>query len=71
MTYGNKVWTTRNLFFKLEETFLESLDFNYFVEFDVLGRAPEDQINAWVREKTKEKITELVGMFAKCYKAIS
>jgi serine protease inhibitor len=54
------VWTTKDLFAEINDTYLESLDTMYKTGFSFLeDEEPEKAVNQWVSEVTNNKIKKL------------
>ena len=60
--FGNHIWTTKELFSNINDTFVRSLDENYLTGFSFLEDVePEKAINDWISAITHKKITKLYG----------
>ena len=60
--FGNMIWTTEELYSKINDTYLLSLDRNYKTGFSFLEKEnPEKAINDWISETTNNKINKLYG----------
>lgn len=65
LSYGNAFWTDKKYYDKLESLFLERLSYTYDVDVRVLGANPVKDVNDWVSNVTKEKITKIIGILNK------
>ena len=62
LSFGNKMWTKSPYFEQIDGRFFERLDAIYMADIDILSSSnPVKQINNWIEEVTKGKITELIG----------
>jgi len=58
--FGNKVWTTKEFFSRLNNTYLQALDKNYKTGFSFLeDEEPEKAVNEWISKVTNRKINKL------------
>jgi len=58
--FGNKIWTTKDLYSKVNDTYLEKLDRSYKTGFSFLeDEEPERAVNNWISEVTNKKIDKL------------
>jgi len=58
--FGNKVWTSKDLFAEINDTYLEALDTKYKTGFSFLEDVePEKAVNEWISEVTNKKINKL------------
>lgn len=58
--FGNHIWTTKELFSNINDTFVRSLDENYLTGFSFLEDVePEKAINDWISAITHNKIKKL------------
>ena len=62
LKFGNKLWTTEELFSKINGTYLLSLDEKYKTGFSFLEEEePEKAVNDWISDVTNKKIKKLYG----------
>lgn len=60
LKFGNKLWTTEELFTKINDTYLLSLDEKYKTGFSFLEEVePEKAVNEWIADVTNNKIKKL------------
>jgi len=61
LTIGNRLWTTKNNFQKMNSGYMEKINGIYAAGFDDIDdKNPEVEINNWVNETTKGKIEKIV-----------
>ena len=62
LKFGNKLWTTKELFSAINDTYLQSLDEKYKTGFSFLqDQEPEKAVNEWISDVTNKKINKLYG----------
>jgi len=60
LKFGNKLWTTKELFSAINDTYLQSLDEKYKTGFSFLeDQEPEKAVNEWISDVTNKKINKL------------
>ena len=64
LAIGNKLWTTKNNFQKMNSGYMEKINGIYGASFEELeDKNPEVAINNWVKKITRGKIEKIVGNF--------
>ena len=62
LSFGNKLWVTKDRFERLQGRYIERLSGIYDAQLDVLrDENPAKVINEWVSEITKGKIDKVIG----------
>lgn len=63
LSFGNRFWTEKRYYDKLNSQFLERLTYIYDVDVNVFGPDPAKEVNDWVANVTDGKITKIIGKY--------
>ena len=70
LSFGNRLWTTRKFFNKMEQNYLRKIKDLYDADMKIFAKEnPEKYINDWVKRKTKGRINKIIGNL--CFKLLS
>ena len=62
LSFGNRLWTTRKYFNKMEQNYLRKIKDLYDADMKFFAKEnPENYINDWVKKKTKGRINKIIG----------
>ena len=62
LSFGNRLWTTRKYFNKMEQNYLRKIKDLYDADMKFFAREnPENYINDWVKKKTNGRINKIIG----------
>ena len=71
LSFGNRLWTTRKYFNKMEQNYLRKIKELYDADMKSFAKEnPETYINNWVRRKTNGRINKIIGNYL-CFKLLS
>ena len=71
LSFGNRLWTTRKYFNKMEQNYLRKIKELYDADMKFFAKEnPETYINNWVRRKTNGRINKIIGNYL-CFKLLS
>lgn len=64
LDYGNRIWTKEKYSSQIRDGFKDLAEFAFYSDFQVLSADDPDpvgQVNGWVANVTRGRITELLG----------
>lgn len=71
LSFGNRLWTTRKYFNKMEQNYLRKIKDLYDADMKFFAKEnPENYINDWVKRKTNGRINKIIGNYL-CLKLLS
>ena len=64
LSFGNRLWTTRKYFNKMEQNYLRKIKDLYDADMKFFAKEnPENYINDWVKKKTNGRINKIIGNY--------
>lgn len=68
LSFGNRLWTTRKYFNKMEQNYLRKIKDLYDADMKFFAKEnPENYINDWVKRKTKGRINKIIGNYIRIF----
>ena len=62
LTFGNRLWTARTYFNKMEQNYLRKIKDLYDADMKFFAKEnPENWVNDWVKRKTNSRINKIIG----------